>query len=204
MIIYSHFHHDHIQGLSFNKYLYDTSSPILISSALCNARTLQEILESYYSGHYFPIDLFTQLKHLKIVDFAQINQLFNKKILVNSINLRHPGGASGYRFETSEASIVTLFDNEYHDDQKQELIEFCKGADLVVWDGMFTEKELVSKEGWGHSSIERAQKFANVSSLKRMLITHHSPDRTDAELDEIGKTLATNVEFAYENQIICF
>ena len=46
VIIYSHFHHDHIQGLSFNKYLYDNFNPILISSALCNASTLKEILET--------------------------------------------------------------------------------------------------------------------------------------------------------------
>ena len=56
--------------------------------------------------------------------------------------MRHPGGACGYRFEKNGASIVTLFDNEYHDNQKQDLIEFCQGADLVVWDGMFTEEEL--------------------------------------------------------------
>ena len=84
---------------------------------------------------------------------------------------------------------MTLFDNEYHDNQKQDLIEFCEGADLVVWDGMFTEEELLLKQGGGHSSIERAQEFTSLASLKRMLITHHSPDRTDLELDEIGKTL---------------
>ena len=204
VIIYSHFHHDHIQGLSFNKYLYDNFSPILISSALCNANTLKEILETYYSGHYFPIDLFTQLKHLKIVEFNEINKLLKGKIKLSSTKLRHPGGACGYRFEKNGASIVTLFDNEYHDNQKQHLIEFCEGADLVVWDGMFTEEELLSKQGWGHSSIERAHEFASLSSLKRMLITHHSPDRTDVELDEIGKTLDSNIEFAYENQVFSF
>ena len=204
VIIYSHFHHDHIQGLSFNKYLYDNFSPILISSALCNASTLKEILETYYSGHYFPIDLFDQLKHLKIVEFNEINKLLKGKVKLSSTKLRHPGGACGYRFEKNGGSIVTLFDNEYHDNQKQDLIEFCKGADLVVWDGMFTEEELLSKQGWGHSSIERAHEFASLSSLKRMLITHHSPERTDVELDEIGKTLDSNIEFAYENQVFSF
>ena len=116
--------------------------------------------------------------------------------------MRHPGGACGYRFEKNGASIVTLFDNEYQENQKRDLIEFCEGADLVVWDGMFTEEELLSKQGWGHSSIERAHEFASLSSLKRMLITHHSPDRTDVELDEIGKTLDSNIEFAYENQVL--
>ena len=88
--------------------------------------------------------------------------------------------------------------------EERDLIEFCEDADLVVWDGMFTEEELLSKQGWGHSSIERAHEFASLSSLKRMLITHHSPDRTDVELDEIGKTLDSNIEFAYENQVFSF
>ncbi|MBL81231.1 MAG: hypothetical protein CMM80_01540 [Rhodospirillaceae bacterium] len=133
-----------------------------------------------------------------------MKKLLNGKIKLSFTNLRHPGGACGYRFERNGASIVTLFDNEYHDDQRQNLIEFCQGADLVVWDGMFTEEELLSKRGWGHSSIERAQEFASLSSLKRMLITHHSPDRTDIELDEISKTLNSDIEFAYENQVLNF
>ena len=73
--------------------------------------------------------------------FNEINKLLKGKIKLSSTKLRHPGGACGYRFEKNGTSIVTLFDNEYHDNQKQDLIEFCEGADLVVWDGMFTEED---------------------------------------------------------------
>lgn len=203
-VLFSHFHHDHIQGLSFNKYIYESHSSIILSSALCTAEELEKIIGNYFSSPYFPIDFIKQLDHLKIIDFQGMQEHFNDKIKIQTINLRHPGGASGYRFEDGRNTIVTLFDNEYEEEQNVELVNFCKGADLVVWDGMFKEKELALKYGWGHSSIERANEFARLGSIKKILITHHSPDRTDDELDEISKSLSSNVGLAYEKQIISF
>lgn len=204
IVIFSHFHHDHLQGLSFNKHLYNPISPIFISSALCSSNLLRDILETYYSGHYFPIDLMEQLSHLKIIEFNELQRFLANTIKIDSVDLRHPGGSAGYRFQVNDKKIVTLFDNEYHEDQRDLLLDFCYGADLVVWDGMFTEEELISKKGWGHSSIERAQEFAELASLKRMIISHHSPDRTDDELDVLSKSLQKNLEFAREGQIYEF
>jgi ribonuclease BN (tRNA processing enzyme) len=54
---------------------------------------------------------------------------------------------------------------------------------------MFTEKELADKKGWGHSSIEQAIDFNIEAKCKKILITHHSPHRSDKELDQIADGL---------------
>ena len=54
---------------------------------------------------------------------------------------------------------------------------------------MFTNKELIDKKGWGHSSIEQAIDFNAGANCKKMVITHHSPHRSDKELDQIAVEL---------------
>ena len=54
---------------------------------------------------------------------------------------------------------------------------------------MFTEKELIEKKGWGHSSIEQAIDFNKEANCKKILISHHAPYRSDKELDQIAAGL---------------
>jgi ribonuclease BN (tRNA processing enzyme) len=54
---------------------------------------------------------------------------------------------------------------------------------------MFTEKELASKKGWGHSSIKQAIDFNMAANCKKIIISHHAPHRSDKELDQIADSL---------------
>ena len=75
------------------------------------------------------------------------------------------------------------------DDQRETLASFAEKADLLIWDGMFTEKELVDRKGWGHSSIEQATKFNEEANCKKVFISHHAPGRSDQDLDQIASSL---------------
>ena len=122
---------------------------------------------------------------------------------MTSMNLNHPGGAVGYSVTSKTKKIVILLDNEFTDIQKNKLVKFCKNADLIIWDGMFTDSELTTKQGWGHSSIEEAIRFTELSKVKRTLICHHAPDRTDEKIDAIKRTFySKRVEFGYEKMVI--
>ena len=100
--------------------------------------------------------------------------------------LKHPGGSTGYKLVDKNSSFIYLCDNEFEEDQRKGLANFSKNADLLIWDGMFTQKELVDKKGWGHSSIEQAIDFNTLAKCKKILITHHAPSRSDKELDQIA------------------
>ena len=98
-----------------------------------------------------------------------------------------------------------LLDNEFNKTQKNNLIKFCENSDFIIWDGMFTENELKTKKGWGHSSIEQGLKFAEDLNLKKLIISHHAPDRTDEQIDKISaKYKNSNLIFAQENKEISF
>ena len=117
---------------------------------------------------------------------------------MKTIELNHPGGSIGYRIDHQNKSITCLCDNEFHQEQLNTLLEFVENSDIVLWDGMFTDAELVDKKGWGHSSIEQAIDFFSEAKIKNLLISHHDPSRTDKELNQLKSKLPSGVFLAYE------
>jgi len=202
-IFFSHFHHDHIQGLPFNLALFQEGKDIVLTSALTNQTDVLETLQKYFSGSYFPVDIFATLNHLSVQSFASTLKKIKDKITVDFIHLNHPGGAVGYKFSSQKKKVVILLDNEFSDQQEKELIYFCKDADLVVWDAMFTESELNHKKGWGHSSIEQAEKFSLKANINKIVLCHHATDRSDHHIDCLSKNIRSpGVFFGYEKMSI--
>ena len=85
--------------------------------------------------------------------------------------MRHPGGALGYRFSGSEttASFVYISDNELErrtsamaagPDWKDRLVDFVRGATVLVHDATYTADEYEKHRGWGHSTYEDAVELA--------------------------------------------
>ena len=117
---------------------------------------------------------------------------------IESIPLNHPGGCRGYKLTQKNRSFIYLCDNEFEAGQRKILTNFVEKADLLIWDGMFTDEELEQKKGWGHSSVEQAIHFNQEAQCKKVLIAHHAPHRTDAALDYISGKLPETVSFAME------
>ena len=68
LLIFSHFHHDHIQGLAFNGDLLRQDRDIFVSSALYPADKVKASLQTYFDGVYFPIDLINHKHQMRFVD----------------------------------------------------------------------------------------------------------------------------------------
>ena len=63
------------------------------------------------------------------------------------------------------------------------------GADVVLHDAQYTQKEyLKGRKGWGHTSMEWAINAAARSGVKKLVLIHHDPERTDDQLDELQGT----------------
>ena len=136
---------------------------------------------------------------MSIQSFDCAKDALKRDVDISFINLEHPGGAVGYSFVKGNKKVAILLDNEFHVSQLNGLLEFCKGADLLIWDGMFTKEELLSKGGWGHSSIEQAEKFTERSDVKRTVICHHAPYRSDADIDLLMSRISSDrVSFGCE------
>jgi len=205
VILYSHFHHDHIQGLPFNLGIFSHLEDIYLSSALVNRQVLKNLIQTYFSGGYFPVDIVTILKQLKFLNCTTVQRKLSPSCKLEMIELNHPGGSMGYSLRTEKGKFSYLLDNEYGDEQLDALLEFVDESKLVIWDGMFTEEELKNRKGWGHSSIEQACLFADKANIGELRISHHSPSRTDDDLDALSGSLTSEkVSFAVQSTKVKF
>ena len=201
-VFFTHFHHDHIQGFPFNAGVFSTGKKIVVSSGLLDKNEILSTMKNYFSGPYFPINVFDDLEHLVVQSLKETTDYLKNETTINYIKLNHPGGAVGYSFKNKNKKVVILLDNEFCSSQEEDLLEFCKDADLMVWDGMFTEEELKSKAGWGHSSLEQGVEFFSDINCGQIIISHHAPYRTDAELDLIGNSLPNGIQLAKDGQVL--
>ena len=201
-VFYSHFHHDHIQGLAFNPDLFRHSSRIVLASALSSGTELYQQLKRYYSGSYFSLDILANMPDLQIRDISAISDMVARRFRLSWIKLRHPGGSYGYRIDAGGKRFCYLCDNEYHALQYPELADFTAGADMVVWDGMFTDDEMKNKTGWGHSSIQQGITFFQQADIKQLMISHHAPYRHDHDLADFEKNCPDGVIFARDRLTI--
>ena len=202
MIFFSHFHHDHLQGLAFNKYLLKPETKTLICSALVNAEKLNKIIRGYFSGDFFPLDLFENLDNVTFSNFIEVQTMVSDQFKIEAIKLNHPGGSYGYSVTRNKKKCVFLCDNEFTTSQADELKMFIDKADVVIWDGMFTKEELRVKTGWGHSSIQQGIDFFSNLNCDKIIISHHAPYRTDAELAKIEQSLPSGIHLAKDGQVL--
>jgi phosphoribosyl 1,2-cyclic phosphodiesterase len=71
--------------------------------------------------------------------------------------------------------------NEHHK-------KFCT-SDLLVHDAQYTAEEYTKFLGWGHSPMEHVIGMAKEAGVKKLVLTHHDPQRTDEQLEAIEKRL---------------
>jgi ribonuclease BN (tRNA processing enzyme) len=142
-------------------------------------------------GLSFPLE-FGQLKaHVDFLDLGDCTTQVRGALL--SLGLcAHPGGASCFRIAApGEGSVVYVTDNELSamdtagQGRRDALVELCTGADLLIHDAQYLPEEMPRHGNWGHSSYDDVVDLAGDACVKRLLLSHHDPNRTDEQVDEI-------------------
>lgn len=205
-VFISHTHWDHIQGLPFFVPLFVPGNEISFFGGFdpVYRKSLQEILSQQMQYCYFPVrenelkaDIrYTTLREGETVEYGSAR--------VTTLVLNHPVLNYGYRVEADGASFVftgdyeppgniySEDDEEYEDYQDivemqlQRVADFVQGADLLIIDSQYTDEEYRDKVGWGHGTYRSGIELGRQAGVKTLLLTHHEPTRTDAQLDVIA------------------
>ena len=194
-IFLTHFHWDHIQGFPFFAPLFRAGAEVEIvapEQADADARTL---LAGQLGPIYFPVPFSAvgaQMSFRHPSEEAwQVGDL-----TLRSIRVKHPSHAVGYRVEAGDRAICFIPDDELGgvgydvgEGWRERLVDFVRGADVLVHDSMYTDEEYPSRAGWGHSTFSESLRLAEEADVKQLLFFHHDPDRSDGELDEIVSRL---------------
>ncbi|MEP3049603.1 MAG: MBL fold metallo-hydrolase [Roseibium sp.] len=188
-LLFTHTHLDHICGLPFFKPAYDTNFDVKAwAGHFQDGTDLVEIVSRIMSPPIFPV----AAKTLKAVEFKSFTAgddiPRDDNLVIKTIRLNHPGGACGYRFNFGGKSICIITDHEHGDPEVDDALpRFVEGADVMIYDAMYTDDEYECFKGWGHSTWQRAVELAKEAHVKQPVLFHHDPRRSDDELDEIGK-----------------
>ncbi len=113
----------------------------------------------------------------------------------------HPDSANILRVETEDGAVCVAFDYEHTDPFPMHMAEGCS---LLLYDGMYTEEEYRQHPGWGHSTWQEGCALHRMYPEARLIITHHSPDRPDAELLELEREAMADtpgLRFAREGDV---
>lgn len=193
-IFISHAHWDHIQGIPFFAPMFHHGNRFTVWGSRALHTSLARVLHDQMSPVVFPVR-FEDLS--AAIEFREMSEerCAAPGYTVQAFQLRHPGGALGYRFEedgSPSAAVVYISDNEMGDDSaelgpdwRERFVEFVRGAALLIHDSTYSTDEYVRHRGWGHSTYDEAVTLALDAGVHRLALFHHKPERTDAELDEI-------------------
>ena len=112
--------------------------------------------------------------------------LRERSITLLTALLDHPDGTNGYRLEYGGRVFALLCDTEgFPGKRDAEMVSLARHADLALYDSTFTESEIVSKAGWGHSTWMRGVRLANEAEVKHLCLFHRDPSHDDDFMDKL-------------------
>lgn len=186
----THTHFDHVCGLPFFRPAFDPKNTFRIwAGHLLPDHTVQYVLRQMMMAPLFPVPVDIFMAQVSFHDFRAGETLGPRPgVRLRTAPLHHPNGATGYRIEYGGKSICYLTDTEHIVDQPdRNILGLIEGADIVIYDSMFSEEEFAQRKGWGHSTWREGARLCDLSGAKQFVIFHHDPDRDDAMLDKVAE-----------------
>ena len=195
-LLFSHTHWDHIQGLPFFSPGYSAQNRFQVFSAPGSGWQLQHALENQMSPPHFPVGL-REMRGLGGVEELRAESVLFGSLRIRTTRLNHPGGCTGFRIETSGASLGYLPDHEPYTDRPNEsdrptaarrkLVEFIRDLDVLILDTQYTATEYAQRVGWGHGCLSSSVRLAIEANVSRLILFHHDPSHDDEQMDEMAK-----------------
>lgn len=187
-LLLTHAHLDHIIGLGSFPYLFDPSYCFDIIGADHGGMGVRDQLDRMLSPPLWPVST-AQFSADVTYTNLQESRFSIGPVTIDWIDGSNPGDATIYRFSYGDIRIVFCTDFEHGPEDTPRLIDFSRGATLLIYDGQFTDEEYPSKAGWGHSTWREGTKVAQAAGVKHLAITHHHPTRTDSQLAQMEQEL---------------
>lgn len=212
ILLLTHTHHDHTQGLPFFFPTRHPASTIHIFGPHLGDNQFEDILRREMSPPVFPLgleELYSKrtLSYIRHGDLIVLNNndpsptlyslgeypedLDPEAVIIRANHgYNHPQhGIFFFRVEYGGHSLVIATDTEGYVGGDRKLIALAKEADLLVHDAEYDSHEYADdtpvRQGFGHSTWNMAVEVAQAAAVKKLVLTHHSPGHDDAYLEQM-------------------
>jgi phosphoribosyl 1,2-cyclic phosphodiesterase len=184
-VLLTHLHWDHVQGLPFAPALDRDDSRVVLGQPAQGDPT--RVLGRAMSPPHFPItpaELRGDWTHVALE--AGKHQLGPFEVL--AVDVVHKGGrAFGYRVSFAGTSFAYVPDAL--DANEDALLELATDVAVLVRGAPFVASESERAVAYGHGTVEAAAAIATRARAGCLVLTHHAPNRTDADVFAIAERL---------------
>lgn len=217
-LLFSHLHWDHVQGFPFFAPAYMPGNVLTMMCEKRKKHSLKKILQQQMTYPFFPVDMGMMQARLQFREFKNGASFKIGRVLIETINLRHPQGCSGYRITFAGKSFLYATDTEHLNSGRidESLVNAARDCQFLIYDTTYTNAEYygqgqphAAKIGWGHSTWEEGIRICEAAKtpghLPKLVLFHHDPTRTDKNLDQIlrqAKNKYTQTLAAKEGMIL--
>jgi phosphoribosyl 1,2-cyclic phosphodiesterase len=210
-ILVSHTHWDHIQGLPFFSPFYREGNRLFVYARQRDDQNLRSVFASQADAPFFPVSFDRTRASVSFRELHDGAKFEIEDMQVSTTRLNHPHVATAYAIAADGARVAYISDTAPFSDilfgqeflsgpplprtqlsktDKTKLksmaaavVRLCEGADLVIYDTMYTADEYRQFPHYGHSRPSDAITVCQAAGAKRLALFHHAPDRSDAEVD---------------------
>ncbi|MDZ4702195.1 MAG: MBL fold metallo-hydrolase [Rhodothermales bacterium] len=188
-LLLTHLHNDHIEGFPFFTPLYHPGHRVHLIDYRQDRQAWSPL--AMLDGVHYPMRPSSIVADYVAVSEFGPDYLCARGLDVSAVPANHPGGAYGYRVAHRGRVFVHIPDNELNPPDSEhtvpyaEFVRFCRGADVLSHDAMYTSDDLPAKWGWGHSQLDQTCQLAIDAGVRHLVLFHHDPERTDDAIDTL-------------------
>jgi phosphoribosyl 1,2-cyclic phosphodiesterase len=189
ILLLSHYHWDHIQGLPFFNSAYIPTSGVRIFGPEFEGQGPEEYLSGQMMTPYFPAAP-SQMHGVSGFQVTPTEPFELGTATIRVARLSHPSVTYGYRIEERGSTFVYVSDNEV-DIAPPELfrgvVDLAADADVLIHDCQYTEGEYAMRRNFGHSTPRQAVRVAREAGARRLITFHHDPGHGDDQLEALAE-----------------
>jgi phosphoribosyl 1,2-cyclic phosphodiesterase len=212
-LLITHTHWDHIIGFPFFAPIFNPQNRLEIYGLQRTQSSLRKTIANALSDPLMPIgleDLRADLSFHEIHEGLEFQ--LDARVRICTARANHPYRALAYRVESDDAALVFIPDTgPFHtvlfgDERiewtgtpaantdaellalaamRAQIVALARGADWLIYDSQFTDAQYARFPHWGHSTAAQAREIAEEAGVGQLLLFHHDPHHTDAQIDAI-------------------
>jgi len=187
-VLFSHYHLDHVVGLTMNPLFYRPDWSFKFVGPTFADGGVREAVTGLLAPPYWPISWEQMKARLEFSEFPT-DEIHVGHLRVRGCPMPHPGGCLAWRIDDADgASLVFATDFEWRsrtETHEMAFMSMCREprpADMLIIDAHFARANEKAFAGWGHTSWEDCLDIAQSAGIEQAILGHHAPEADDKAL----------------------
>jgi phosphoribosyl 1,2-cyclic phosphodiesterase len=191
VVLLSHLHWDHVQGLPFFVPIDRPGARLDVYGPEQEEGPLGEVFTGIMRPPYFPVTPYELRGTIEFHDCGDCDFEVDGR-RVRSRWVRHNGPTLGWRVDWNGHSVTYISDHgqgvkpeDADDHVPRRIRELCDGVDLLIHDAQYSPEEFEERRHFGHCTVQYAVHVARESGAKMLALFHHDPYHDDEAVDRL-------------------